>query len=540
MTSPETSASPRRRLIWPVAAVLFLVVVLVVGLGVVSRPSPLPERPNILLITVDTLRADRLGYAGHGQANTPNIDRLAREGTVFLQATTPFPRTTPALASLLSGRWPQNHGSREVGQKMEEGVPLLSQLLQDQGYQTLGLTANGAAGKPQGFARGFDRFATDKDLPNRRATFVTDLALEMLAEVDAEEPLFLWAHYVDPHYPYSPPKPWSKTENPAPCRELFQLSNSGRLKAGWVFSDREGISSQARESCLELYDAEIAYTDHEIGRLLAGLDEAGRLEGSLVVFTADHGDNLGEEGLFYQHGPNLHDASMRVPLIFRGPGIAAQVDEGIARLEDVMPTLLSLLKFEKDRQPEMDGEDLSRRLRRRGLLPRKDERMALAESGSALMLHSYDNLHSGRQHERHCLNGPRFSLCGKPGEEPGLYDHEADPDLTVDLSAEYPEEKRQLEAARQIWPPEQARERAVRGERFKLVERPRLRGGYRSYLYDLEADPEGTQDVSARFPDEKKRLERILAEWTTGLPNYGVTERSQEQLDTLRALGYID
>ena len=537
MTNVEiiSTQRPNKILLW----VLALLVLAGVFRSLVPSEEPLPERPDILLITVDTLRADRLGYAGHGPAETPHIDRLAREGTVFRQATTPFPRTTPALASLLSGLWPQNHGSREVGQKMAKDSPFLTLLLDDLGYHTVGLTANGAAGAVQGFARGFDAFATDKDLPNRRATAVTDHILERLAEVPEDEPLFLWVHYVDPHYPYSPPKPWRDTADPEPCRALMQEAND-RSKVGWVFSNRDGRSSVARDSCLDLYDAEIAYTDHEIGRLIETLEGMGRFEEALTVFTADHGENLGEEGLFFQHGPNLHDASLRIPLIFRGPGIEGQVDEGVARLEDVMPTLLTLLRLPKDRWPEMDGQDLSHRLRTRRLLDRKDDRLTLAESGSALLLHSYRYLHSGRQHELHCLNAERFSLCGKPDEEPALYDHEADPDLTTDLSADFPEEKRQLMAAREIWPAEQARERSVRGVRFKLVERPRLRGGYRSSLYDLENDPEAVHDVGAEFPEEKERLQASLDRWTASLPSQKIDKRTEDQLETLRALGYID
>ena len=501
-------------------------------------PPPF-DNPDILLLTVDTLRADRMGFAGYEAARTPNLDALANEGTIFLAATTPFPRTTPGLASLLSGLWPQNHGSREVGQHLNDEVILLSQMLTDRGYHTLGLTANGAASSPQGFDRGFVTLESDRDLPNRRATAVTERALELLASAPEDKPLFLWVHYIDPHYPYTPPKPWSNTPNAEPCLQMMRAANGERQEMGWVFNDLDGRSSSVLDSCGELYDAEVAYADHEIGRLLEDFDTRRTLDDTLLIFTADHGENLGEDGLFYQHGPNVHDASLRVPLFFHGPGIEARRDNDIARLEDVMPTVLNLLGVPESQRPEMDGTDLSHRLRdsrfRRG-----DERFGLAESGSALLLHSFNSLHSGRKHERHCLNGPQYSLCGAPDEEPGLYDHTVDPRLTTDLSDEYPDIKRQMLAAREVWPPEQARERSIFDGRYKLVERPRIRGGYRIHLYDLEEDPEATRDLARERPDEVRRLTRALEAWTTTLPGPQVEKLDEEQLEVLRTLGYID
>lgn len=507
--------------------------------------TPPADPPNVILITVDTLRADRLGAYGHGAAQTPNLDRLAEEGTLFLQATTPLPRTTPALASLMSGLQPHRHGSREVGQPAKEGTKDLGAMLSERGYWSLGLSANGAAGRQTGVARGFDAFVEARDLPTKVAETVTRQALQELEAHPADRPLFLWVHYVDPHFPYAPPRDWGEVPDTQACRELMDFMHRDRENAGWIFSDHEGRSSRALQACGRLYDAEIAYTDHHIGLLLEELEKRGFLEGSLVFFTADHGENLGEDELFYQHGPNVHDASLQVPLIVWGRGIPKRRDAGVASILDVAPTVLSLLGVPESEWPDFDGESLAPRLRS-GLLSRWSadrrarERMATAESGSALLLHSYRYLHSGRLSRRVCLNGPRYSLCSRKGEGPELFDREADPDLTVDLSEEKPEEKRRLLAAREIWPPEQARERTVRTPRFKLVERPRLRGGYRSYLYDLEQDPRAETDVSAHFPEEKARLQRALDDFTTSLPAVGRIERSQEQLETLRALGYID
>lgn len=499
----------------------------------------------MILITVDTLRADRLGAYGYSAAKTPTIDRLAAEGALFEQATTPLPRTTPGLASLLSGLEPHRHGSREVGQPAKKELEDLTTVLGKLGYWSLGLSANGAAGPRQRVGRGFDAFVEARDLSTTVAETVTLRALEEIEAHPADRPLFLWVHYVDPHFPYAPPREWGQVPETRECRDLMRFMHEERENAGWIFSDHEGRSSRALEACSRLYDAEIAYTDFHIGRLLDGLRDRGLLEGSLVIFTADHGENLGEDGLFYQHGPNVHDASLLVPLIVRGPGISSRRDDGVAGLTDVAPTVLDLLGVPEEQWPDFDGESLAPRLRSGGWTRwradrRARDRVLAGESGSALLLHSYRYLHSGRVSRRVCLNGPRYSLCNRQGEEPGLFDHEADPHLTEDLSEEKPEEKQRLLAAREIWPPEQARERTVRTPRFKLVERPRLRGGYRAYLYDLENDPGAEIDASGRFPEEKARLQLALDEFTATLPEVGRIERSEEQLETLRALGYID
>ena len=535
-----------RRVVAPVISWTRRGLGLAFGLCILNCGEPRPVvPPHVILITVDTLRADRLGAYGHGAANTPTIDRLAAEGALFEQATTPLPRTTPGLASLLSGLEPHRHGSREVGQPAKKELEDLTTILAERGYWSLGLSANGAAGPRQRVGRGFDAFVEAGDLPTTVAETVTLRALEELESHPADRPLFLWVHYVDPHFPYAPPRDWAQIPETQECRDLMSFMHAERENAGWIFSDFEGRSSRALEACGRLYDSEIAYTDFHIGRLLDGLRDRGLLEGSLVIFTADHGENLGEDGLFYQHGPNVHDASLQVPLIVRGPGIPNRRDPGVASLLDVAPTVLALVGIPEEQWPDFDGESLAPRLRSGAWTRWRADRRARArviagESGSALLLHSYRYLHSGRVSRRVCLNGPRYSLCNHQGEEPGLFDHEADPHLTRDLSEEKPEEKRRLLAAREIWPPEQARERTVRTPRFKLVERPRLRGGYRAYLYDLENDPGAVIDVSGRFPEEKARLQKALDEFTATLPEVGVIERSKEQLETLRALGYID
>ncbi len=504
--------------------------------GCLSEPPPprLPAGTDIVLITVDTLRADRLGAYGHPAARTPNIDQLAAAGRVFHQATTPFPRTTPALASLLSGLWPQHHGSREVGQRPKK-VPLISELLQAQGYFTVGVSANGAAGRHQQMDRGFDLFLDHQDLKSGRASQVTHQTAELLDQVPTEQPLFLWVHYIDPHFPYLPPQAWVP-EGVEPCLALMREQ---RQTVGRIISNRDGIAAAVRDDCLRLYDAELAYTDDHLGGLLAALDGVSRLKDTLLIFTADHGDNQGEQGLYFQHGPNVDDASLVVPLIIRGPGIEPGADHEVVRLEDIPPTLLSLLGVPAEDWPLFDGEDFAARLGSPSARRRPDQRLALAESGSSLMVESHGYLHSGRAHKFSCLNARQYALCSQVGEEPKLYDHVADPDLEHDLSAELPAVVRRLSEARQLWPPEHARERTARTPRFKLVERPLLQGGHRRFLYDLQADPAAEHDVLGQHPEVARRLGTALDAWAVDLPMHQVPERDEEEIEALRALGYI-
>ncbi len=503
-----------------------------------NRPK-IPPQPDIFFITVDTLRADRLGAYGYTMARTPTVDRWAAEGTTFFQATTPFPRTTPGLASLLTGLWPLHHGSREVAQPLMD-VATFAEILKAQGYRTLAASANGAASPHQGMDRGFERFLDYRDLTPPIAEVVTDKTLELLREAPADRPVFLWVHYIDPHFPYLPPAQWRDQPEASGCRAMMAELATDRWKIGEIQIDRGGLASSVLAECSDLYDAEIAYTDSEIGRLLAGIEKL-RGRPSLQLFTADHGENLGEAGLFYEHGPSVHDASLRVPLILKGSGVPRRQDSLPARLEDVVPTFLDLLRIPRDTWPEMDGRSFAHRLRPWKIpgFGTSGAPNAYAESGSSLLPNTFRWPFSGRAHDLHCLNSPELSLCGKPGEEPRLYRPSKDPRLQIDLREELPDEYETLLTARKTWVAEQLRERTLRTPRFKLVEYPRWRGGYRSALYDLTTDPDETRDVKHLFPKEFQNLSQRLGAWTAHLPTSGGDERSREQLDALRALGYV-
>jgi arylsulfatase A-like enzyme/Tfp pilus assembly protein PilF len=272
-----------------------------------APPSQAPPRPSILLITVDTLRPDSLGWVA-GSNETPAIDALAREGFALPAVVSPVPLTLPAHTSLLTGRVPHRHGVRDNGQVLAASPPTLAEHLRRHGYATAAFVSGYPLRALFGLDRGFDRY--DDTLPvgaegwlERPAPDTTAAALAWLR--GAPRPFFLWVHYYDPHDPYTPPR------------------------AFWRPGPRGA------------YDGEVSYVDHAIGLLRAGLPAADR-ERLLTVFTADHGESLGEHGE-QGHGFFVYDTTVVVPAVFHFPGrVAPARSDFPARLVDLMPTLVDL------------------------------------------------------------------------------------------------------------------------------------------------------------------------------------------------------
>ncbi len=515
---------------------------------------------DVLFITVDTLRADRLGYHGYAEAHTPHIDALAGDGTAFTQAITTMPRTTPGLASLFTGLWPHHHGSREVGDPIVTGRTL-TEVLAGQGYYTVAVSANGVAGPEQGLGAGFDRFVSRRNLGDRYgerihrdrtmtpegdvgwAEATTDVALELVREAPADRPLFLWVLYFDPHFIYRPPPPWQVAAED--CTELYAWGLANLSNAGQVFNNHHGVASAAVDDCAKLYDAEITYTDAEIGRLLEGLGGLRDLDDALTVFTADHGENLGEGGLYFEHGDNLHDAALRVPLAFSGPGIAGgRVDDGAVSLVDVAATVVSLLGLD----PAVlttDGVDLSGRLRREKDSEdsrRQASEIRFAESATSLWNDAARHLATGRAGSRACIHGPVMSLCRDPQDgdgAPRLYDRVADPLLTIDVGDDHPQAVAELLAAWERWPPETARHLSARTSECRMVRSPVFEGGYRDALFDLTRDPMESVDVTTHHPDAAAALARALDAWARPMTRSPERTDDAARLEQLRALSYI-
>ena len=386
---------------------LAAVSVAVLACGEAPEPAapahpPAPETgavERIVLVTIDTLRADHVGCYGDERAETPTLDGIAARGLRFSQAISPAPITLPSHATLLTGLDPPEHGVRHNGLfRLGPEIPTLASHLKARGFATGAFVSAFVLDDRYGLARGFDHYDDELGLdarghtlsvvPARRADETTDAALAWLATAPAR--FFLWAHYYDPHGDYTPPEDY---------RRRFQ----GRL-----------------------YDGEIAFVDAELGRLLRGLRQGFGAAGTLLAVTSDHGEALGEHGE-RTHSMSIYDATQRVPLLLEGPGIeAGGVDEEVAPLSAVAPTLLALAELAP--LPGASGRSL--------LDAPTRARAAWVETLATQLDMSWSPLLGVRTRSHKYIRAPR----------PELYEIAGDPGELIDRSAEAPERLAELDA----------------------------------------------------------------------------------------------
>ena len=381
-----------------------LSVLLVFALAAWTLAHAQAAPPNVLLITLDTVRADRIGAYGYVKASTPVLDRLAREGVRFSDATTQAPLTAPAHAALLTGLYPARIGVRDnATTPVPDTATTAAEAFKAKGYRTGGFVGAFMLTAPYGFAQGFDTF--DADFPGfsddqklqvqRRGDAVVDRALQWL-EGAAAQPFFGWVHLYDAHTPY---------EAPAPFGARFRTSP---------------------------YDGEIAYVDACVGRLIAALERTGRLDRTIVAVVADHGESLGEHGE-QEHGMFLYEGALRIPWIMRLPGRAhagLTITEQV-RAIDVLPTLAALAGVAL---PRADGENLSAVIEGR---PRRDPPPSYAETYYPKWHYGWSELTSIRVENRKYIDAPRqelYDLRADAAEQRNLID--ARRTLAAGLSAE--------------------------------------------------------------------------------------------------------
>jgi arylsulfatase len=334
----------------------------VLGLLVLAggcRPGTL-ARPHVLLVVVDTLRADHLGAYGDPRGLSPHIDALAEESVVFRRAYSPASYTLPSVVGLLTGRFPQSLGVHANLAIFQGAVPTLAVRLRSHGWRTAAVVSNPVLERRVGLHVGFDHY--DDVRVNREGRATTDAALRRIDEHVATHPgtpLFLWVHYQDPHGPYAPPPGYRERHlaveagRPDGARELPRDPTHVGLgaipKNVWVEGHPEVSYYRAG------YAGEVQFVDEQVGRLL---DHAARSLGddTVVVFAADHGEAMGEGDYWFAHGERLTDPIVRVPLMFRVPGRKPEVRADVASLVDVLPSLAALLGLEAG--SELPGRDL--------------------------------------------------------------------------------------------------------------------------------------------------------------------------------------
>jgi len=343
----------------------------------VHRPArALPEagplgaaRTPVVLVTLDTTRDDHVG-AERGTVRTPTVDALAAAGARFEQAFSQIPVTAPSHTTILSGRGPWLHGVLLNGHPIPEDHPLLAEILRGQGYRTAAFVSGYVLDGGLGFARGFEVYDDDFGrLPGwsrtlagrvqdgltrhlhpdqeleRRASVTVDHALSWLTAQDlasSDQPFFLWVHLYDPHGPYHPPSPWDRAyyqgDPRDPSKRTMALAQN---VAPYLLPSLRGITDV--EWPKAQYSGEISYADQELGRLVAWLD-AHHPE-ALIAVAGDHGESLGEHGVWFNHGDDLYEAATRVPLVLR---MAGRIPAGLhpadpVELVDLAPTLAGLL-----------------------------------------------------------------------------------------------------------------------------------------------------------------------------------------------------
>jgi len=404
-TVPSRVSASARRHGTPIGSIAGLLVLLLAACGQAGGTHALAvrgERPcDVLLVTLDTTRADRLGCYGHTAARTPRLDALAAGGVRFDQATSPCPLTLPSHATLLTGTVPPEHELRDNGRAaLGADLPHLAQVFTDRGFRTGAVVGAAVLDRAFGLDRGFDVYddamaepGTEPMPLQRDARAVTDAALAWL-DADDGRPTFLWVHYYDPHSAYEPPAPFDELTDP--------------------------------------YDGELAWVDSQLGRLFDRLRASGRLERTLVVVTSDHGEALGEHGE-ETHGVLVYQATQRVPLIVSLPGavLPGRVELTPVALADVFPTLLEL--YDWPVPPRVSGRSFAAALSGAEIAPRP----IYAESEYSRLNFGWSALHSLRVGDWKVIRSPH----------PELYDLATDPGETRDLAAADPARRDELLAA---------------------------------------------------------------------------------------------
>ncbi len=479
----------------------FVLIVFAVGCGAGSD-----GQPNVLLVTVDTLRPDRLSVYGYRGHETPHIDRLAAEGALFENAWTDTPWTTPSMASVMTGVYPTRHGFRSTNQNRLGPENLtLAEVLGASGYATAAVIGSFPLDAifqlDQGFDRYDDTFTTPiwihpdvepgplesefREVPEEQAMFamakamndsrrtdeeVTDAAVEWLRDAPSR-PFFLWVHYFGPH-----------------------------SKPDWRVPERERLRRQ-----LARYAPDVRIVDREIGRLLDGLEETGAAD-ALVIFHADHGESLGENE-YVGHGQLLNDVSMRIPLILRWPGrIAAGRRIGeLARNVDIFPTVLEAARI------PVPGT-----LSGRSLLPLAGDSplhwlARLHDDEPVAYMETYYPAHGAFAPHVRTADGTEYKVGAiRRGVRSGRWQLvRTEPHALVDVSGASLDEI-----------PEAVRERLRREE-----------------LFDLEAEAPGAGDLAAAQPEVLEWLRGLLdlhiAEQGAGAPRVELDDETRLRLESL-------
>jgi arylsulfatase A-like enzyme len=484
----RSTRSPTRALALAASTVL-----LCQGIGCGAEP-PAAERPqNLIVISIDTLRADHMSLHGYARPTTPRIDAFAGRAATFDRAIAPWPKTVPSMLSMFNSRYPHStgimYGSR--GQYIPDEELMLAEIASENGLATAAVVSNAVLGSATNFNQGFDSYIeTYKEEspfePEYRnsANSVTAYARLLLRQFDSGSPFFLWVHYVDPHATYEPPAEYAApfmSDGLYDATELRLNEDTGNFHGGVAgrYWRRNGEQKELGWYVAN-YDGEIAFTDDQIGLLLDEIEQMGLLENTALMITADHGESLGEHQYFFEHGWFPYNACGWIPWVVYWPDMP-NPGSRIAHpssLLNLVPTVSEIMGWEVE-DAELHGKSVVPMIA--GEVETVDPNVVIEAGEGGLRWHEFL--------------------------------------------------------------------RAVQDERWKLVYVPseRYQGmmqGTEFELYDVIADPMETRNLADAHPDIVTRLKRELARIisTTGpikeapgrQPRY-----SDEELRSLRSLGYI-
>lgn len=396
--------------------------ILLLGLAAAGPACHRSQRPrNVLWILVDTLRADHLSLYGYARCTSPALEELAHDAVVFRNARSQASCTFPSVNSMLTSQWP----NRFLGQPgnsfgIPKGLPTIAEVLRRQGYRTMAVSASAVVRDTPsrfnpngGFGGGFDVF--HEECVWKAGDCVNRSALPLLAE--GEKPFFLYLHYIDPHGAYAPPKTYKRRFAQGSSEKPFIRKGDPNPIGSWLYGGKPDphVTPEDLKYLVGLYDDEIGYFDERLAELLAEMKKRGLLEGTLIVFSADHGEEFLEHN-HIKHCRTLFDSSIRSPLLIKVPGLPARTVEAPVSNIDLAPTVLDLLGLDPALlKPE--GRSLRPLVEGRGEDPKGGPRLQFASMGAL----------------RSVSDGRHKLIQDLGAGTAALYDLEADPGETTDI-----------------------------------------------------------------------------------------------------------
>lgn len=331
----------KRNRISPMGNFFIFPAVLVLLFWFACEKKSKPSAPNIILILCDTLRADHLSCCGYYRKTSPFIDSLIERGLFFEACYAAASRTGPSISSLFTSLYPGFHGAVNSleGEDMKailgEGNRTMAEILRDNGFYTYAIFSNVNASPLFGYAQGFEKYTFTN---NPTARHVRLEAVKVLKKLTKKKPFFLYIHFMDPHSPYTPPEPFNNYFDP---QYQGNVTGGSHKQLDRIMMQKEKVSSRDIEHLAAQYDGEIRYFDNELRILFNNIESFGMLKDSIIIFTADHGEEFFEHGKLL-HGYTLYQEQLWVPLIIMGKNIPIRKISQPVSLIDLLPTLLNL------------------------------------------------------------------------------------------------------------------------------------------------------------------------------------------------------